>query len=110
VKGAYFEIVASPTPPAPPTPTPEVMCWNGGYQYLYRNNGQAGKFCKCAQGTYGYKSYVSKIARATVYQYVDTGNNENWSVTSRSSNLPVYQVTCTDGVAYLTNNNYYWPK
>ena len=100
----------APTPTPTPTPSPEVICWNGGYQYLYRNNSQAQKFCKCAQGTYGYKSYTSKIARATVYQYVDTGNNENWSVTSRSSNLPVYQVTCTDGVAYPINKDYYWPK
>jgi len=110
VKGAYFEIVASPTPPAPPTPTPEVMCWNGDYQYLYRNNSQAKKFCKCAEGTYGYASLSYSWTRKTVYYYTDSGDNENWGVTSRSSYLPVNSVTCTDGLAYPTNQNYYYPK
>jgi len=87
-----------------------VMCWSGDYQYLYWNNSQAKKFCKCAQGTYGYNSYNYEWVRATVWKYVDTGDNENWEVTSRSSNLPVYQVTCTDGTAYPTNQDYYYPK
>jgi len=87
-----------------------VKCWSGSNTYLYRANSQAAKFCKCASGIYGFESYLRKFARVTVYQYVDTGDNENWEVTSRSSNLPVYQVTCTDGTAYPTNQDYYYPK
>jgi hypothetical protein len=87
-----------------------VLCWSGSNQYLYRNNNQARKFCKCAQGTYGYKSYSYKFGRATVYKYIDAGDNENWSVTSTSSYLPVYQVTCADGKVYPTNKDYYYPK
>jgi len=88
-----------------------VLCWSENYQYLYRNNGQAAKFCKCASGVYGYNSYTSKILRrATVYQYLDTRENESWDVTSRSSNLPVYQVRCTDGLTYPTNRDYQYPK
>ena len=102
----------TPTPTSTPTPTPapEVMCWSGSYQYLYQNSNQAKKFCKCAQGTYGYKSYKYEWSKQITYQYVDTGNNENWNVTSKSSNLPIYQVTCTDDLPYLTNQNYSWPK
>ncbi len=87
-----------------------VLCWAGSNQYLYRNNGQVAKFCKCASGIYGFNSYRRKIARVTVYQYLDTGDNENWEVVSRSSIWPVYQVTCTDGNVYLTNQDYYYPK
>jgi serine protease len=87
-----------------------VKCWSGGYQYLYRNNSQAKKFCKCASGIYGYSSYSYTWSRKIVYQYVDSGDNENWGVVSASSYLPVYQVTCTNGVAYPTNKDYYFPK
>ena len=87
-----------------------VICWSGGNQYLYRNSSQAKKFCKCAEGTYGYKSYNYSRGRQTVYQYVDTGDNENWDVESRSSYSPVSEVTCTDGVVYSTKNDYSYPK
>jgi len=87
-----------------------VMCWSADYQYLHQKNSQAKKFCKCAQGTYGYKSYDYKKERVTVYQYVDTGDNENWEVKSKSSYLPVYQVKCSDGKIYPTNQNYSYPK
>ena len=87
-----------------------VLCWSGSNKYLYRNKDQAKKFCKCAEGTYGYKSYDYKKERVTVYQYVDTGDNENWEVKSKSSYLPVYQVKCSDGKIYLTNQNYSYPK
>ena len=87
-----------------------VICWAGSNQYLYRNNGQAAKFCKCASGIYGYNSYASRVVRATVFQYLDTRDNENWKVVSRASNLPVYSVTCTDRQSYPTNKDYYYPK
>jgi|GEM_PF-5882672 len=61
-------------------------------------------------GIYGYETYTWKIAKVTVYQYVDPGDNENWEVTSRTSNLPVYQVSCTDDKTYSTNQDYYYPK
>ena len=85
-----------------------VLCWSADYQYLYRHRSQIKKFCKCAQGTYGYNNYSYSWGRATVYYYTDSGNNENWNVTFRSSYLPVYQVQCTDGLNYLTNQDYYY--
>ncbi|MEM7826937.1 MAG: S8 family serine peptidase [Candidatus Aenigmatarchaeota archaeon] len=87
-----------------------VKCWSAEYKYLYRANGQAAKFCKCAQGLYGYRSYASKFARVIAYRYLDTGDNEKWEVASRSSNLPIYQVICKDGKTYPTNKDYYYPK
>jgi len=87
-----------------------VLCWSGNNQYLYRNNGQASKFCKCASGIYGYKSYGYKILKTSVYQYVDTKDNENWETSSRSSNLPVYKITCADNKSYFTNQDYYYSK
>jgi len=86
------------------------ICWSKDNVYLYKNSNQAKKFCKCAQGTYGYKSYTSKWLKSTVYKYVNTSNNENWSVTSQNSYSPVYQVTCSDNKIYPTNEDYYWPK
>ena len=68
------------------------------------------KFCKCAQGNYGYSSYRYTFGRETVYQYVNSGDNENWAVSSRSSYLPVYEVICSDNKAYPTNQDYSWPK
>jgi len=43
-----------------------------------------------------------------VYKYVDTGDNENWDVASRSYYFPVYEVTCMDGKGYSTNQDYYY--
>jgi len=87
-----------------------VKCWSADYQYLYRNSDQASKFCKCASGIYGYKNYNYTWSRKTVYYYLDIGDNENWDVTSRSSYLPVYQVTCTNSNVYPTNQDYWYPK
>ena len=85
-----------------------TRCWSASYQYLYANPAQAKKFCECATGTYGYKSYVSYgIKKAVTYYYLDTANNRNWSVSSRSSPNPVYRVVCPNGGTYLTNQNYY---
>jgi minor extracellular protease Epr len=97
----------TPTPTSTPTPTP-ILCWNGINEYLYRKADQAKKFCKCAQGTYGYQSYAYNWLKSTVYKYVDTENNENWAVTSQTSyTTPVYSVTCLDGNNYSTNQDYY---
>jgi len=84
-----------------------VKCWSGDYQYLYRNRDQMNKFCKCAMGTYGYNSYTYSFRKKTVYYYLDPGNNDNWSVTSRLSYLPVHGVTCPDGIFYQANQDYY---
>ena len=86
---------------------PTVKCWSADYQYLYRNSNQMRKFCKCAEGNYGYNSYSYMWGRRTVYYYLDYKNNENWDATTRSSYLPVYQVVCTDGKTYATNQDYY---
>ena len=87
-----------------------VKCWSASNAYLYRTADQARKFCKCAQGNYGYKSYKYNRSTKTVYKYVDAANNTNWDVTSLWSYGPIYIVTCTDSKAYPTNVDYYYPK
>jgi hypothetical protein len=87
-----------------------TLCWSGNNGYLIRNTNQARKFCKCAQGTYGYKNYSYTFGRKTAYKYNDSGNNTNWLVSSTSSYNPITQVTCTDGVSYPTNKDYSFPK
>lgn len=87
-----------------------VKCWSGTNLYLYRATDQAKKFCKCAQGSYGYSSYKYNRSLKTVYKYVDTADNTIWDVTSLSAYGPIYSVTCTDGKAYPTNLDYYYPK
>ena len=89
---------------------PAVKCWSGTNQYLYRSADQAKKFCKCAQGSYGYNSYKYNRSIKTVYRYIDTADNTDWNVTSISSYGPVYSVTCTDGKAYPTNIDYTYLK
>lgn len=85
----------------------KTKCWSASYQYLYASINQFKKFCKCATGTYGYRSYSYVFTRATVYQYVSTANDSNWSVKSSSSFMPINKVTCSNGVAYPTNRDYY---
>jgi len=87
-----------------------VKCWSGTNQNLYRAADQAKKFCKCAQGSYGYNSYKYNRSIKTVYKYTDTADNTVWDVTSVSAYGPIYSVTCTDGLAYPTNLDYYYPK
>jgi serine protease len=87
-----------------------TKCWNAEYQYLSRNNNQAKKFCKCAQGVYAYKNYSYTFGRKTAYKYNDSGDNTNWLVSSASSSNPIAKVTCTDGISYPTNKDYYFPK
>jgi serine protease len=87
-----------------------TICWSKDYQYLYLNGNQFKKFCKCAQGNYGYNSYRYNFGRKTVYYYTDSKDNENWEVESRVFYLPVYEVICTDGKGYLTNQDYFYPK
>ncbi len=87
-----------------------VKCWSGTNLYLYQAPDQAKKFCKCAQGSYGYKSYKFNWSTKTVWKYVDLANNENWQVSSVSSRAPVYSVTCADGKAYPTNVDFTYPK
>jgi len=84
-----------------------TKCWSASYQYLYRNNNQAKKFCKCAQGTYGYNSYSYNFGRKTFYYYLDTADNTNWAVNSMSSFYPIYRVKCVDGLYYPTNKDYF---
>ena len=85
-----------------------VKCWSADYGYLYRSNGQAKKFCKCASGIYGYSRYKYNRSIKTVYKYIDTTDDTDWDVTSLSSYGPIYSVTCNDGKAYPTNGDYYY--
>jgi minor extracellular protease Epr len=84
-----------------------TKCWSASYQYLLRDSNQAKKFCKCAQGTYGYNSYSYNFGRKTVYYYSDSNDNNNWAVNSMSSFYPIYRVKCTDGQWYPTNKDYF---
>ena len=83
-----------------------TKCWSGAsYRYIYRDLSQVKKFCKCAMGTYGVKSYTSLLAKPVVYMYTDTGNNTIWTVKSTKF-YPVTQATCLDGKTYATNKDY----
>lgn len=86
---------------------PSVKCWSSSYQYLYRNDYQMKKFCKCTSGIYNYNNYNYNFVSKTVYYYLDSNDNENWAVSSRTSTLPVYQITCADGKVYPTNQDYF---
>lgn len=103
---AAVNYVITPTP----TPTPTVKCWSGTNQYLYKAADQAKKFCKCAQGVYGYKTYKTISAIKKVGQYIDANNNEIWTAASSFFRGPIASVTCADSKAYLTNRDYYYPK
>ena len=100
--------VTTTTPVTTTIPSTKIKCWSGDNQYLYRSGSQARKFCKCAEGTYGYNRYSYTWARKTVYYYVDSGDNEKWDLSSRISYLPVYRVQCLDGQYYPTNQDYYF--
>jgi subtilisin family serine protease len=85
-----------------------VECWSSAYEFIYRSKSQMKKFCKCAEGNYGYESYSYSWGRKTVYLYIDSGDNENWDVKTRYSYLPVHRVRCTDGNWYYTNQDHYF--
>ncbi len=88
----------------------QTLCWSGTNLYLYRMADQAKKFCKCAQGAYGYKTYKTISAAKKVWKYTDTTNNENWAATPLSLRGSITSVTCADSKAYLTNRDYWYPK
>lgn len=85
-----------------------VKCWSGEYNYLTRNRNQFKKFCKCTEGNYDYQSYSTTRGRQTAFQYLNTGNNENWETKSTSTFYPAHQVKCSDGNWYPTNQDYYF--
>jgi hypothetical protein len=68
------------------------------------------KFCKCAEGTYGYKSYKRASSRRykNAQYYKDPRNNENWATKISSQYKPVYKVKCKDNKWYYTNRDYYY--
>ncbi|MGB9911263.1 MAG: S8 family serine peptidase [Microgenomates group bacterium] len=103
------EVTPTLTPIPPPSPSP-ILCWREEYQYLYLNQNQLNKFCKCAEGRYGSLSYNSVSRKEEVYYYSDPADNEDWTVRRKKSLTPVYEVRCLDGKSYLTNRSYYWPK
>ncbi|NOX71689.1 MAG: S8 family peptidase [Candidatus Micrarchaeota archaeon] len=84
----------------------EVKCWDAGNEYIMRDKNQLKKFCKCAEGTYGYRSYSRKWVWSA-YKYVDTGNNENWETVPASGFYPAYRVRCMDWKWYYTDKDYY---
>ncbi len=85
-----------------------TLCWKADYQYLYRRSDQLRKFCKCAEGTYGYNSYHYTFVRATAFRYIDAKDNEKWDVRAINYFLPVYEVVCPDRNVYPTNQDYYY--
>lgn len=82
-------------------------CWSAGYAFLKRGRSQFKKFCKCAQGTYGYRSYSYVIGRKVAYKYIDTDDNENWEASAVVTYFPASRVMCMDGKWYTTNQDYY---
>lgn len=83
-----------------------IQCWEGNYKYLRRNNEQFKKFCKCAQGTYSFVSYSSVSGRRTVYEYINSKDNELWS-TRAIANTGVSSVRCADNKWYNANIDYF---
>ena len=90
----------------PPGPPPNGTCWNGNNQYIIRNSNQFKKFCKCAEGTYAYSSYGYAWGKLTAYQYVDSGDNENWETSSTLYYFPANRIKCSDGNWYYLNQDY----
>ena len=86
-----------------------VQCWEGNNTYLRKTGSQASKFCKCAIGIYNYQSYNSISSTTNAYEYLDSGNNENW-ITNLLSNYrrPIYRVKCADNNWYYTNQDYFF--
>ncbi|MBI2559480.1 S8 family serine peptidase [Candidatus Woesearchaeota archaeon] len=84
-----------------------VKCWSATNLYLVRGSSQFKKFCKCAQGTYAYKSYGSVSGTKTAYKYTNTGDNTNWATTTQQQSSPASRVRCADNVLYYTNKDYY---
>ena len=82
-----------------------VQCWEGDNAYLIRQTSQFRKFCKCAQGTYGYSNRHT-VSRRTVFYYADYGDNTNWA-TASIRDYGVDRVKCSNGVWYNTNQDYY---
>jgi hypothetical protein len=85
-----------------------VKCWDGNNGYLKRSTSQFRKFCKCVEGNFRYKRASYVWATRQAYQYIDTGNNENWETTAISNFLPAYRIQCSDGEWYYTNLDYYY--
>ncbi|MCX6819646.1 MAG: hypothetical protein NT129_06650, partial [Candidatus Aenigmarchaeota archaeon] len=90
------------------TTLPATKCWDAGNKYITNVANQFKKFCKCAQGTYGYQDYTSIAGKKLAYRYLYTGNNTNWATSSTTINRPVYTVKCTNGNWYNTNQTYYY--
>jgi len=89
------------------TTLPSAKCWSAENRYLKRNSYQAKKFCRCAEGTYDYKSYRRVQGLKLAHKYVNPGDNDNWETTPKLSYRPVYKVMCADGGWYNTNKDYY---
>ena len=83
-----------------------TACWAASNKFILPSTAQFQKFCKCAQGTYAYKSYKSSLGRNTVWKYNDTANNTTWTVSSSTSLSSASSVTCNDNKAYPTNQSY----
>jgi hypothetical protein len=67
------------------------------------------KFCKCAEGSYGYQGYTRTTSGYyTSYYYGSSADNANYAaISSANDNKPYYLVQCNDGVWYNTNRDYY---
>jgi hypothetical protein len=85
---------------------PPGLCWDGDNQYIIRNSNQFRKFCSCAEGMYSYTTYGYAWGKLTAYQYVDSGNNDNWQTGSASYYFPAYRIKCADGNWYDLNQDY----
>jgi len=86
----------------------EQICWSADHNYLKRGSSQLKKFCKCAEGNYGYYGY-SYAGWGPAYRYMDNGDNENWETKSITRDVRrVSSVRCTDGEWYDTDQDYYY--
>lgn len=84
------------------------LCWSGSNEYLIRSSTQFKKFCKCAEGEYGYSSYSYAWGKQIAYQYINSASNEEWETKSTIYYFPAYRIMCPDGNWYNLNQDYYY--
>ena len=65
------------------------------------------KFCKCAVGIYGYND-VHYTKTSIAYNYLDSGDNDNWGIQLINPKRGIDRVECNDDTWYDTNVDYYY--
>ncbi|MBU3924294.1 MAG: S8 family serine peptidase [Nanoarchaeota archaeon] len=82
-------------------------CWSGENKYLIRGINDIRKFCKCAAGTYEYRSYSLLYSRGDAYKFDNPYDNDDYGVSVVGNYFfPIVRVQCSDGGWYETDEDY----